>query len=242
VTGEAVGQLLALADPERAAGMARFFQTGPGQYGEGDRFLGLTVPQVTTVARQHLGLPVAGLEELLDDDRHEVRLLALKIMAIECAARRTTAERRRDLRDLYLRRTDRVNNWDLVDASAPDVLGRAVLAGLPADVLYRLAASDVVWERRAAIVATLPLVRASQLDHTFALATLLVDDPHDLMHKAVGWLLREAGNKDEARLVAFLDEHAATMPRTALRYSLERLSPDVRAHHMQARKRAAADR
>jgi 3-methyladenine DNA glycosylase AlkD len=240
VTAAAVGALLALADPERAAGMARFFQTGPGQYGEGDEFLGLSVPQVVSVARQHLGLPVAGLEALLDDPRHEVRLLALKIMAIECAARRTAHERRRELRELYLRRTDRVNSWDLVDASAPDVLGRAVLAGLPADVLYRLAGSDVMWERRISIVATLPLVRAGELEHTIALAALLVDDPHDLMHKAVGWLLREVGKRDEARLLAFLDDHAATMPRTALRYSLERLPLDVRAHHLGARARAAA--
>ena len=240
MTAVAVGALLALADPERAAGMARFFQTGPGQYGEGDEFLGLSVPQVVSVARQHLGLPVTDLEALLDDPRHEVRLLALKIMAIECAARRSTPERRRDVRELYLRRTDRVNNWDLVDASAPDVLGRAVLAGLPADVLYRLAGSEVMWERRISIVATLPLVRAGELDHTIALAALLVDDPHDLMHKAVGWLLREVGKRDEARLLAFLDDHAATMPRTALRYSLERLPPDVRAHHLGARARAAA--
>lgn len=238
----AVDQLVAMADPQRAAGMARFFQTGPGQYGEGDVFLGLSVPQVVSVARTSFGLPLDQLEELLDDPRHEVRLLALKIMALECAARRTSQDRRRDLLEVYLRRTDRVNSWDLVDASAPDVLGRAVLAGLPADVLVALARSDVMWERRIAIVATLPLVRAGRLDETFALAALLEADPHDLMHKAVGWLLREAGKKDEPRLRAFLDEHAETMPRTALRYSLERLPPDVRAHHMGARARAAAAR
>ncbi|MBO3104008.1 DNA alkylation repair protein [Cellulomonas fengjieae] len=232
---EAVDQLVALADPERAAGMARFFQTGPGQYGEGDEFLGLSVPQVVAVARRHLGLPVAALEGLLDDPRHEVRLLALKIMALECAARRTSSQRRRELLDLYLRRTDRVNGWDLVDASAPDVLGRAVLAGLPADVLYRLARSPVLWERRIAIVATFPLIRAGDLDHTFALAALLEGDPHVLLHKAVGWMLREAGKRDEPRLLAYLDEHAATMPRTALRYSLERLSPELRAHYRGAR-------
>ena len=237
---EAVDQLVALGDPERAAGMARFFQTGPGQYGEGDVFLGLTVPQVTGVAKQHLGLPVADLEVLLDDERHEVRLLALKIMALQCAATRTSPERRRELLDLYLRRTDRVNGWDLVDASAPDVLGRAVLAGLPADVLYRLAASDVLWERRIAIVATFPLIRAGSLDDTLALAALLEGDTHDLMHKAVGWMLREVGKRDESRLLAYLDEHAATMPRTALRYSLERLSPEQRAHYLGAKKRTAA--
>ncbi|NUU19195.1 DNA alkylation repair protein [Cellulomonas humilata] len=228
-----------MADPERAAGMARFFKSGPGEYGEGDRFLGLTVPQVTTVAKENLGLPPAALEELLEDERHEVRLLALKIMALECAAKRTSSQRRRELLDLYLRRTDRVNNWDLVDASAPDVLGRAVLAGLSTDVLYRLAASDLLWERRIAIVGTFPLIRSGSLDHTFALAALLEADRHDLMHKAIGWMLREAGKKDEARLLAYLDEHAATMPRTTLRYSLERLDPEARAHYMQARKRVS---
>jgi 3-methyladenine DNA glycosylase AlkD len=228
-------RLVALADPERAAGMARFFKTGPGEYGEGDVFLGLTVPQVVSVARTSLGLAVSSLEELLEDERHEVRLLALKVMALECAARRSSAERRRQLLDLYLRRTDRVNNWDLVDASAPDVLGRAVLGGVPTSVLYRLARSSVMWERRISIVATLPLVRAGRLDDTFALAALLEGDRHDLMHKAVGWLLRETGKKDEARLLAFLDEHAATLPRTALRYSLERLDPSLWAHYMAAR-------
>lgn len=230
-----VAALAALADPERAEGMTRFFQTGPGQYGEGDVFLGLTVPQVTAVAKQHLGLPVADLEELLEDERHEVRLLALKIMAAQCAARRTTAERRRELLDLYLRRTDRVNGWDLVDASAPDVLGRAVLAGLPTEVLYRLARSDVLWERRIAIVATFPLIRTGSLDDTFALAALLERDTHHLMHKAVGWMLREAGKQDEARLLAYLDEHAATMPRTTLRYALERLGPSLRTHYMRVK-------
>ncbi|KQY22252.1 hypothetical protein ASD16_16665 [Cellulomonas sp. Root485] len=239
---DVVERLVALADPERAAGMAQFFQTGPGQYGEGDVFLGLTVPQVTAVAKQDLGLSVADLEELLEDERHEVRLAALKIMALQCAAARTSPERRRELLDLYLRRTDRVNNWDLVDLSAPDVLGRAVLAGLPDEILYRLAASDVMWERRIAIVATFRLTRAGSLDDTFALAALLERDPHDLMHKAVGWMLREAGKQDEARLLAFLDDHAATMPRTALRYSLERLSPEVRAHYMGAKKRTGTVR
>ena len=239
---EVVDRLVALADPERAEGMARFFQSGPGQYGEGDVFLGLSVPQVTGVATQHLGLPVGELEELLEDGRHEVRLAALKIMAMQCAAARTSPERRRDLLDLYLRRTDRVNNWDLVDLSAPDVLGRAVLAGLPNEVLYRLAGSGVLWERRIAIVATYRLIRAGSLDDTFALAALLEGDPHDLMHKAVGWMLREAGKQDEARLLAYLDEHAATMPRTALRYALERLAPDVRAHYMGLKKRTGTVR
>ena len=196
------------------------------------------MPQVTAVAKQHLAMPVAELERLLEDERHEVRLLALKIMASQCAAARTSSERRRELLDLYLRRTDRVNGWDLVDASAPDVLGRAVLAGLPTEVLYRLAASDMLWERRIAIVATFRLIRAGSLDHTFALAALLEGDSHDLIHKAVGWMLREAGKQDESRLLAYLDEHAATMPRTALRYSLERLEPSVRAHYMGLRKRS----
>ncbi|WP_315094337.1 DNA alkylation repair protein [uncultured Cellulomonas sp.] len=239
---DAVETLVSLADPERAVGMASFFQTGPGQYGEGDRFLGLTVPQVTAVAKQHLGLPVDQLERLLEDERHEVRLLALKIMAMQCAAARTSAERRRQMLDLYLRRTDRVNGWDLVDASAPDVLGRAVLAGLSSDVLYRLAASDLLWERRIAVVGTFPLIRAGSLDHTFALAALLEPDRHDLMHKAIGWMLREAGKQDEVRLLAYLDAHASTMPRTTLRYALERLDPGVRGHYMQAKKRAEADR
>jgi 3-methyladenine DNA glycosylase AlkD len=135
-----------------------------------------------------------------------------------------------------------VNGWDLVDASAPDVLGRAVLAGLPPDVLYRLAASDLLWDRRIAVVGTFPLIRAGSLDHTFALAALLEPDRHDLMHKAIGWMLREAGKQDESRLLAYLDEHAATMPRTTLRYALERVDPEVRTHYMLAKKRTEAVR
>ena len=191
----AVARLVALADPERAAGMAAFFKTGPGGYGEGDQFLGLTVPQVTAVAREHLGLPVAAVEELLEDDRHEVRLLALKIMAIECAAKRTSSERRRELLDLYLRRTDRVNNWDLVDVSSKPIVG-GHLQHRDRTPLYALARSELVWDRRIAIVGCQWFLRAGDTGDLFVLAALLLDDRHDLMHKAVGWSLREAGKRD----------------------------------------------
>jgi 3-methyladenine DNA glycosylase AlkD len=234
-----VERVRAVADPVRAAGAARFFRTGPGQYGAGDVFLGVTVPQVTAIAKEHTGLPVAVLEILLDDPVHEVRLTALKVMARECALARTPGERRAELLELYLRRTDRVNSWDLVDASAPDVLGRAVLGGSH-DVLHRLVRSPSMWERRIAIVATLTLVRAGELDETFALAEQLLGDPEDLLHKATGWLLREAGKVDEARLRAFLYAHAATMPRTALRYAIERLDAGSRAHYLGLRAAGAA--
>lgn len=236
-----VARLEALRNPERAAGMARFFQTGPGGYGEGDRFLGLTVPTVTAVAKEVVRLPVAELEVLLESPWHEVRLAALKVMARECGLARTPPARRAELLSLYLRRTDRVNSWDLVDASAPDVLGRAVAGGLR-DVLFRLVRSPSMWERRIAIVATLALVRTGHLDDTFALAALLLDDREDLLHKATGWLLREAGNKDPDRLLAFLDAHAATMPRTALRYAIEKLEPDTRTHYLGLRRAVRSTR
>lgn len=233
---DVVARLEALADPERAAGTARYFRAVPGGYGEGDVFLGVRVPQVRAAVKDAADLPVGDLETLLEDPRHEVRLAALVVMARSCAARRTPAARRDALRDLYLRRTDRVDGWDLVDVSAPDVLGRSLLDGAPRDVLDRLVASDDLWERRIALLATFPLIRAGQLDDTFRLAArVLADRPvHDLLQKAAGWMLREAGVRDEPRLRAYLDEHAATMPRTALRYALERLPADARAAYLAA--------
>lgn len=228
--------LHALADPDAAVGMQRFFQTGPGGYGEGDRFLGLMVPQVKATLRPFQDLPPAELETLLNSPWHEVRTAALEIMAHQARLARTPDERRRELFDLYLRRHDRITNWDLVDRAARDVVGRWLLAHPDGGAtLDRLAASASLWERRTAMVATMAYADAGQVAEVLRVAALLVNDPHDLIHKAVGWLLRCAGDAEPPALLAFLDTHAATMPRTALRYALEHLPDDVRRHYRELR-------
>ena len=218
-----------LADPRRGLSSQRFFKTGRGQYGEGDRFLGLTVPQIRGIAREFAALPLAEVEKLLESPWHEARLLAVVLLAN--GYRRGDAGTRNRIYRLYLRRTDRINNWDLVDVSAPSVVGAHLLDRSRAP-LRKLARSKNLWERRIAIVATQHLIQQRQFDDTLALAELLFDDEEDLMHKAVGWMLREVGKRDEHALVAFLDKHAGAMPRTALRYAIERLSPAQRGRYM----------
>ncbi|MFT4049850.1 MAG: DNA alkylation repair protein [Solirubrobacterales bacterium] len=218
----------ALADPVQAKELQRFFKTGPGDYGEGDVFVGVKVPPLRKIAKGHRDEPLAQIEKLLVSRTHEHRTVALVILT-EQAARADLPERRR-LYDFYLAHTDRINNWDLVDISCREVVGGYLLAAGDWSPLQELAASDDLWERRIAMVSTWQFIRAGQLEPTFALATMLIDDDHDLMHKAVGWMLREAGKKDEARLDQFLAQHAARMPRTALRYSIERMPPEKREH------------
>jgi len=220
-----------MADPARAAGLQRFFRTGPGEYGVGDRFLGLNVPQIREAAREFPGLPLREIEELLESPWHETRLMGVLLL--------TQAYNRGDPRDkeriyrLYMRRIDRVNNWDLVDLSAPGVVGTHLLRRSRAP-LYKLARSKNVWARRIAVVATQTFIRHRQFAETLRLAKLLSRDQHDLIHKAVGWMLREVGKRDQRTLTGFLDGHAARLPRTTLRYAIERLTPAQRKRYMTA--------
>ncbi len=209
----------ALANPRRAEALQWFFRTGPGGYGEGDRFLGLTVPDVRSVAREFRTAPVEVAFRLLASGWHEERLLALLLMAE--AFRRGDAPLRTRIARRYLQSTDRVNNWDLVDASAPIILG-PWLEGRSRGVLRRLARSRVLWDRRIAVVATLHFIRRGEFEDTLALCGGLLGDPEDLMHKACGWMLREVGKRDAEVLRAFLRAHAPRMPRTMLRYAIER--------------------
>lgn len=225
----ALRRLRALASPARAAASQRFFKTGPGEYGAGDRFLGLTVPRLRSVLREFDDLSLPQVEKLLESPWHEARLLAVLILGRQYP-RAGEAERARIYR-LYLRRTDRINNWDLVDASAPNVVG-AHLFGRSREPLQRLARSRSVWERRIAIISTFYFIRRNEVAETVRIARLLLDDDHDLIHKAVGWALREVGKRDVRVLLAFLDRDAGRMPRTALRYALERLPAATRKRHM----------
>ncbi|MFI6928676.1 DNA alkylation repair protein [Nonomuraea spiralis] len=190
---------------------------------------------VFALAKQFIDLPSGEIDKLLDSDIHEVRVGALSIMGKQATRRTIPDSVRKELFDLYLRRTDRIDTWDLVDLSAHHVIG-GYLLNKPRDVLYRLARSEHWWERRMAMFATMAFVRAGELDDTFAIAEILVADDHDLVRKVVGGMLREAGKHDRSRLLGFLDGHAATAPRVLLRYAVEHLTSEQRAHYLSLRK------
>ena len=229
---EARAALRALANSDTARVLQSFFKTGPGEYGEGDVFLGVKVPPVRAIANRCGDLPLADVTRLLRSRFHEERLLALLVLVRQYA--KGDAARRREVYELYLANTAYINNWDLVDTSAHFIVGPH-LAGRPGTTpapLLKLARSASVWERRIAIIATLHFIRQREFAATLRIATLLLADEHDLIHKAVGWMLREVGNRDVAVLREFLDAHHKAMPRTMLRYAIERLTPDERRRYM----------
>lgn len=224
--GPALAPVLAMlveaAEPERVPVLQRFFKTGPGEYGEGDRFRGIRVPAIRRVARTHRDLALHHVESLLASSYHEDRLLALLVL-VGKFRRAELPERERIFR-LYLARRDRINSWDLVDVSADRIVG-AHLDASDLTLLDELAASSVVWDRRIAVMATFHFIRKGSVGPTLRLAGRLVRDPEDLVQKAVGWMLREVGKRDLAAERRFLDRHAAAMPRTMLRYAIERMEP-----------------
>lgn len=195
-----------------------------------DTFIGVRMGEVFALAKQCVLTPPAEIERLMESDVHEARAAAMSIMAKQYQAKKTTPERKQELFDLYLRRHDRINNWDLVDLAAYYVIGPHLL-DRPRDVLYQLAKSESPWERRTATLATFSFIRRGQLDDAFAIAELLLDDPEDLVHKAVGWMLRTTDGNRPA-LNAFLDRHAARMPRIMLRNALAHYAPDERARYL----------
>lgn len=229
-------ELEACSSPAKREYLPRFFKTAQGEYGEGDRFLGVVVPDTRRVARLHKEAPLTVAAGLLQSPWHECRLCAL-LMLVERFKKSGEAEREEIYR-FYLTHTARINNWDLVDLSAPYIVGE-YLKDKPRADLYRLADSPVLWEQRIAVVATLTLIRAGEYADTLALAEQLLHHPHDLMHKAVGWTLREVGKRDKALLVRFLNRHAASMPRTMLRYAIEKFPEDERRAFLAMGKPAA---
>jgi 3-methyladenine DNA glycosylase AlkD len=212
-------RLRSLASPAQAAVLARFFKTGPGQYGEGDRFIGVKVPAIRKVAQEFRGLPLPEVECLLRSEIHEERLLALVILVGQFQ-KGDNASRKR-IYDLYLAKTQHINNWDLVDLSAPQIVG-GYLENRSRKPLDRLAKSTSLWERRISILATHWFIRHGDFADTFRIAEKLLGDEEDLISKAVGWMLREVGKRDVAVLERFLREHCRVMPRTMLRYAIER--------------------
>jgi 3-methyladenine DNA glycosylase AlkD len=224
---QVVKQLASLSSSREAANVARFFRGNDDGAAPDNKILGVAFGKVFAVAKRSMHAPLGEIEKLLASPFHEARLAAVSIMDFQARARGTSPLQRRALFDLYLRRHDRINNWDLVDRAAPHVVG-GYLADRPRDALYRLARSKNPWQRRTAIVSTWYFIREGEIEETFRIAELLLDSDHELLQKATGSWLREAGKKDPARLLRFLEKHAADMPATTLRYATERLSKPLR--------------
>jgi 3-methyladenine DNA glycosylase AlkD len=219
-----------LASPERAAVSQTFFKTGKGQYGEGDVFMGVTVPKQRIVARAHADIAESEVLKLLHSKVHEERLTALLILVRQYE--RGSVEQQAAIVKLYLANTSQINNWDLVDLSAPSILGHW-LVDKDRKLLRKLAKSKLLWERRIAMIATYSFIRKGEHEDCFAIAKLLLKDEHDLMHKAVGWMLREVGKRvGVQQLRSFLSSHGTTMPRTALRYAIEHMNAEEKAKWM----------
>jgi 3-methyladenine DNA glycosylase AlkD len=225
-------ELKSMADPDKAAILQRFFKTGLGQYGEGDIFIGVMVPQSRQVAKKFSQLPLGEVRTLLYSRIHEERLVALLILARRYSSASSSREKE-EIVKFYLDHIKQVNNWDLVDLSAPNILG-AELVYRDRRLLYRLAGSENVWERRIAILATHHFIRNGDFSDTLKIAEMLLHDRHDLIHKAAGWMLREVGKRDAAAEETFLEKHYSVMPRTMLRYAIERLPESKRRRYKKA--------
>jgi hypothetical protein len=209
----------------------RYFKTGVGDYGHGDKFMGVKMGTLFALAKEFGEMPIGEIEKLLESPIHEVRAGAVSIMDKASRNKKITKERLKDFFDLYMRRHDRVNNWDLCDLGCLYMTG-SYLYDMPHDILYKLARSKNIWERRTAILSTCYFIRQGEMTDTFKIAEILVNDKEDLIHKATGWMLRFAGAKDQKRLITFLDRYAATMPRTLLRYSIEHFNSKEREHYL----------
>jgi len=213
--------------PGKAKELMRFFKTGPGDYGEGDIFIGVTVPEQRKIARRYYKtISFEELEKLLQDPYHECRLTALLTLRL-LYEKEKSADRQDELVQLYLRNLDFVNNWDLVDSSAPYILGPH-LYGRKTALLDELVQSGDLWRQRVAVLATYYFIRQGSFDQTLRLAEQLLEHPHDLIHKAIGWMLREVGNRDLECELEFLKKHHSMMPRNMLRYAIEKVEPSLR--------------
>lgn len=252
---EIIDTLTELRDEKQRAVLMRFFKTGPGQYGEGDQFLGVKVPVVRSLAKMSRDLPLESVPELLVSDWHEVRLCGFLILTYKMErlssakmTRRLEVVRERDwIVNLYLEYADHANNWDLVDLSAPKIIGPWLL--LPSEIedkdaiMDSLIESPVLWRQRIAMVSTWKTTQQGRYDYAISYAERLVDHEHDLMHKAVGWMLREVGKRGGMDYMEeFLERHAATMPRTALRYAIEQLPESKRQYYMNMKCPSAASK
>lgn len=224
-----LSEILSMANPEKATFLQRFFKTGPGQYAEGDVFLGLVVPLTRSIAKANKQTPLSELQLLMESEYHEARLCALLIVMEQF--KKASQTERKALFDFYIKNASRINNWDLVDVTCPHVVG-VYLLDKDRSLLYELAESDNLWEQRIAMVSTVTFIRSREYADTLALAERLMTHTHDLMHKAVGWMLREVGKKDRATLTDFLEQYATQLPRTALRYAIEHYPEEQRQYFL----------
>jgi 3-methyladenine DNA glycosylase AlkD len=217
------------ANQEKAKILQRFFKTGKGEYGEGDVFIGITVPEQRKVAKKYQELSLKQLQGLLSSKYHEYRLTSLLILVIKYA--NADESGKREIADFYFKNTSHINNWDLVDSSADKIIGDYLLER-ERSILYKLAKSENIWERRIAIMATFRFIKNNQFKDTLKISELLLRDDHDLIHKAVGWMLRETGKRDMAVEEAFLKKHYKNMPRTMLRYAIEKFDREKRRTYL----------
>ena len=222
-------ELRIYADKNKVSNYRRFFKTGYGEYGEGDKFLGVTVPKTHVVAKKFLTATFDDIKKLLESPYHEERLAALFILVEQF--KKADEKDRKKIFTFYLKNRNGINNWDLVDSSAYKIVG-VYLASKPKDILYKYARSKKVWDRRIAIISTYYFIKENSFDDTIAIAEILLNDKHDLIHKAVGWMLREVGKRDVKILENFLKKHSKNMPRTMLRYSIEKLTEPKRKKYL----------
>jgi 3-methyladenine DNA glycosylase AlkD len=218
-----------LGNPDKAKTLANFFKTGKDQYGEGDKFYGVTVPQTRAVAKKYTNLSLDKIAELLKDEYHEVRLAALLILVEQYQNADTKGKK--EIFNFYWKNAKAVNNWDFVDLTAPKIVGDFLL-DKPRDILYAMAKSDNLWEKRIAIISTFTFIRNNDFEDTLKIGEMLLSDNHDLIHKAVGWMLRELGKKNQQAEEQFLKKHHKHMPRTMLRYAIERFDKKKKEYYM----------
>ncbi len=222
-------ELLDLSDDEQAKNLQRFFKTGKGEYGEGDIFLGIKVPVQREIAKKYSGMGLNKLQELIKSEIHEHRLVSLIILCEKY--KKADDENKGNIFEFYLKNTGNINNWDLVDVSAPVIVGDFLL-DKKKNILYEFVKSENLWERRIAIVSTFNFIKKDEFEDALAISELLLDDKHDLIHKAVGWMLREVGKRNQEILEDFLKQHYENMPRTALRYAIERFEEEKRKKYL----------
>ncbi|TGK00338.1 DNA alkylation repair protein [Leptospira langatensis] len=226
-------EIRSYADPKKVPILSSFFKTGKGQYGEGDLFLGIQVPPLRKLSKKYRGLPLSELQKVVSSKYHEERLAGFFVL---CETfQKSTEEDRKKLHEFYLKNMKYVNNWDLVDLSARDMIGE-YLIDKDRKLLYKLARSKDLWEKRISMIATYAFIRKGDYADTYKIAEILLRDKEDLIHKVVGWMLREAGNRDLNSEIDFLDKHAATMPRTMLRYAIEKFPEKLKKKYMLAGK------
>lgn len=224
-------QLESVATEEKRNYLPYFFKTGKGEYGEGDKFLGVVVPHIRKIAKANKSTALNEVEKLLQNEYHECRMCALMIL-IEHFKKANNDEECKKIVDFYLSYSHRINNWDLVDLSCRDIIGAYLADKEDRSILYRLAESDLLWDQRISVISTYPFIKKGHFKDIIQLSAYFLNHKHDLMHKATGWMLREAGKIDKPVLIDFLDKYYTQMPRTMLRYAIEKLTPEEKTFYM----------